>query len=129
MLHLNLRGYLSHIAEVIASIRDLPMKLFLVSLNEKFLSKAVEQVKLEGYQVLARRYREERWGGGVLVFVLHEYFPRDTLVHISKEAERIWAMVHSGRKPILVCCWYRPPDPGNTDSIESFEKECLLHRI
>ena len=60
MLHLNLRGYLSHIAEVTALIRDLPVKPFLVSLNETFLSKAVEQVKLEGYQVLARRDREGR---------------------------------------------------------------------
>ena len=25
--------------------------------------------------------------------------------------------------------WYRPPDPGNTESIERFEKECVLHRI
>ena len=33
MLHLNMRGYVSHIAEVIALIRDLPAKPFLVSLN------------------------------------------------------------------------------------------------
>ena len=41
----------------------------------------------------------------------------------------MWAIVHSDRKPFLVCCWYRPPDPGNTESIESFEKECMQHRI
>ena len=102
MLHLNMRGYLSHIAEVTALIRDLPAKPFLASLNETFLSKAVEQVKLEGYQVLARRDREGRWGGGVLVFVLDEYFPRVTLVDISKKAERILVIVHSDRGPFLV---------------------------
>ena len=48
MLHLNLRGFLSHIAEVTAVIRDMPAKPFLVCLNETFLTKAVEEVKLEG---------------------------------------------------------------------------------
>ena len=86
MLHLNMRGYVSHIAEVTALIRDLPAKPFLVSLNETFLSEAIEQVKLEGYQVLARRDRKERWGGGVFVFVLDEYFPRVTLLDVSEEA-------------------------------------------
>ena len=129
MLHLNMRGYLSHIAEVTALIRDLPAKPFLVSLNETFLSEAIEQVKLEGYQVLARRDRKERWGGGVLVFVLDEYFPRVTLLDVSEEAERIWAVVHSDRGPFLACCWYRPPDPGNTKSIESFEKEYMVHKV
>ena len=129
MLHLNMRGYVSHIAEVTALIRDLPAKPFLVSLNETFLSEAIEQVKLEGYQVLARRDRKERWGGGVLVFVLDEYFPRVTLLDVSEEAEGIWAVVHSDRGPFLACCWYRPPDPGNTKSIESFEKEYMLHKV
>ena len=70
MLHLNLRGYLSHIAETTALLRSMEEKPFLVSLNETFLSKAIEHVELEGYQVLARRDREGQWGGGVLVFVL-----------------------------------------------------------
>ena len=89
MLHLNLRGYLSHIAEVTALIRGMSAKLFLVTLNETFLTKAVEDVALEGYQVLARRDRAGQWGGGVLVFVLDEYAPRVTLVEESEHAERI----------------------------------------
>ena len=99
MLHLNLRGYLSHIAETTALLRGMEVKPFLVSLNETFLSKAIEHVELEGYQVLARRDREGKWGGGVLVFVLNEYAPRVTLVEISEAAERIWALVHSDRWP------------------------------
>ena len=128
MLHLNLRGFLSHIAEVTAVIRDMPAKPFLVCLNETFLTKAVEEVKLEGYQVLARRDREGQWGGGVLMFVMDAYFAKVTLVGISESAERIWAIAHSGRGPYLVCCWYRPPDPGNTKSIESFETEYMQHK-
>ena len=37
-------------------------------------------------------------------------------------------MVHSDRGPYLVCCWYRPPSPGNIDSINSFELEHRTHR-
>ena len=98
-------------------------KPFLVCLNETFLTKAIENVELEGYQVLARRDRQGQWGGGILVFVLDEYFPRVTLVAESASAERIWAIVHSDQGPYLVCCWYRPPNPGNIETIESFETE------
>ena len=83
MLHINLRGYVSHIAEVTALLRGIVNKPFLVTLNEMFLTKAIENVQLESYQVLVRRDREGQWGSGVLVFVN------------SETAERIWAIVHS----------------------------------
>lgn len=109
MLLLNLRSYLSHIAETTALLRGMDEKPFLVSLNETFLNKAIEHVELEGYQVLARRDPEGQWGGGALVFVLDEYAPRVTLVEISEVAERVWVLVHTDRGPYLICCWYRPP--------------------
>ena len=74
MLHFNLRGYISHIAEVTALLREMRGKPFVVNLNETFLSKAIDNVEFEGYQVLARRNREGQWLGGVLVFVMDEYF-------------------------------------------------------
>ena len=123
MLHVNVRGYFSHIAETTALLRGTKEQPFRVTLNETFLSKAIEHVELEGYQLLARRDREGQWGGGVLVFVLDEYAPRVTLVEKSQVAERILAMVHSDRGPYLECCWYRPPSPGNVESIKSFEAE------
>ena len=61
MLHINLRGYVSHIAEVTAVLRGMVDKPFLVTLNETFLSKAIEHVELEGYQVLVRRDRVGQW--------------------------------------------------------------------
>ena len=67
-------------------------------------------------------------GGGVLVFVKDEYAPRVTLVETSEAAERILAIVHSDRGPYLVCCWYRPPKPGNVETIESFEAEYIRHK-
>ena len=128
MLHINLRGYVSHIAEVTAVLRGMVDKPFLVTLNETFLSKAIEHVELEGYQVLVRRDRVGQWGGGVLVFVLNEYAPRVTTVENSEAAERIWAMVHSDRGPYLICCWYKPPSPGDVETIKSFEDEYRKHK-
>ena len=63
MLHLNLRGYLSHIAETTALLRGMKEKPFFVILKDTFLSKAIENYELEVYQVLARRDREGQWGG------------------------------------------------------------------
>ena len=65
----------TNLAEVTALLRGMVNKPFLVTLNETFLTKAIENVQLEGYQVLVRRDREGQWGGGVLVFVLDEYAP------------------------------------------------------
>ena len=62
MLHFNLRGYISHIAEVTVLLREMRCKPFIVTLNETFLRKAIDNVKLEGYQILARRDRGGQWG-------------------------------------------------------------------
>ena len=123
MLQVNMRGYISHIAEIAAMIRLMACKPFIVSLNETFLTRAIEHVELEGYTVLCRHDRSDQWGGGVLVFVLDEFFERVTLLEKSTVAERVWAVVHSDQGPILVCCWYRPPAPGDTGTLDSFEKE------
>ena len=36
--------------------------------------------------------------------------------------------VHSDREPKLVCCWYRPPSPGNVDTIKGLELEYNRHK-
>ena len=97
VLHLNLRGYLTHIAEVTALLRSLPCKPTLVTLNETFLTKAIPDIKLEGYTLLARRDRGDQWGGGVAVFVIAEQFANASVVEISETAERIWVIVHTDR--------------------------------
>ena len=48
MLHKHLRGYVSHIAEDTALPRGIVNKPFLVTLNETFLTKVIENVQLEG---------------------------------------------------------------------------------
>ena len=128
VLHINLRGYVSHIAEVTALLRSMPRTPTLVVFNETFLTKAIPDVQLEGYTLLARRDRVDQWGGGVAVFVLAEHFANASVVEISEAAERIWTVIHTDRGPYLVSSWYRPPAPGETDSIQSLELEWAKHK-
>ena len=127
ILLLNMRGYITNIAESTAMIRDMEDKPMLVVFNETFLTRAVEEVELEGYALVARRDRRGQWGGGVLIFVRAEVQAHVTLVEVSDVAERVWVMVHTNQGPYLVCGWYRPPAPGDTTSIDNLEKEWKVH--
>ena len=62
------------------------VKPFRVGLHETFLTKAMENLQVESYQVLARRDREKQSGRGVLVFVLEHLFLTVTLVEQSASA-------------------------------------------
>ena len=104
MLHINMHGYFCHIPEIPTSLRGMNEKFLIFALNETFFTKAIENVQLEDDPVLARRDREGQWGGGVLVFVLDQYFHRVTLVEQFTSTETIWAIVHPDRGPDLVCC-------------------------
>ena len=128
VLHLNIRGYVSHIAEVTALLRTMPSKPSLVVLNETFLTRVIEDIQLEGYALLARRDRRDQWGGGVAVFIIANQFTMASVVEVSEEAERVWIIVHSDRGPFLISSWYRPPAPGEVASIHSCETELQLHR-
>ena len=103
ILLLNMRGYITNIAESTAMIRDMEDKPMLVVFNETFLTRAVEEVELEGYALVARRDRRGQWGGGVLIFVRAEVQAHVTLVEVSDVAERVWVMVHTNQGPYLVC--------------------------
>ena len=128
VMHVNIRGFLTHIAETTAMIRNLPKKPSLVVLNETFLTKAVEDVQIEGYVLLARRDRGEQWGGGVAVFVQAGQVANASVVEVSDVAERIWTVLHTDQGPYLICSWYRPPAPGHVESIVSLEEELNRHK-
>ena len=128
VMHVNIRGFLTHIAETTAMIRNLPKKPCLVVLNETFLTKAVEDVQIEGYVLLARRDRGEQWGGGVAVFVQAGQVANASVVEVSDVAERIWTVLHTDQGPYLICSWYRPPAPGHVESIVSLEEELNRHK-
>ena len=128
LLHCNVRGFTTHCAELTAFLRLLPRKPFLVCLNETFLNRATQEVKLEHYIVVARRDRENgRHGGGVLVFADSAHATKVTLLATSDTAERVWLRLHTDVGPYLVCAWYRPPDAG-TGPVDSFDTELAQHR-
>ena len=69
ILHVNIRGWLSHHVELEAHIRLLPKVPMFVVVNETFLNASVEAVKLSGYDIICRRDRDDgRQRGGILVF-------------------------------------------------------------
>ena len=122
--HCNIRGWLTHNAELAARIRLESQRPAVVCLNETLLDKSVGAVHLEGYALIGRRDRcDGRRGGGVMVFAREDHAAAVTLSFVSGEAERIWCILHSGRGPLGLCSWYRPPSPGELGTIESFQRE------
>ena len=45
----------------------------------------------------------------------------------STVAERSWVIVHSDHGAHVIGCWYRPPTPGEIDSIRSLKEELQTH--
>ena len=128
-LHLNIQGWTSHNVQLAARIRLMPQKPALIFLNETFLGKKVEKIKLEGYTEVHRLDRRDgRAGGGVLLLVACELEHSVTFLEEGgEEDERIWALVHTNHGPYLACCWYRPPGETECESITRFSSE--LNRL
>lgn len=124
ILFYNVQGLISHAAELAALIRILRAQPALICLNETFLDTSTGEVPLEGYRVVARRDRKDgRKCGGVAVYALDSIHSRVTMVEESATNERVWLVLHADTGPYLVGVWYRPPDPGETASIDSCEEE------
>ena len=88
-------------------------------MNETFLWKSTEHVDVEGFAVAARRDRNDgRTHGGVLVLVRIELRDAVTCIKECDDRERLWLIMRSIFGPMLLGCWYRPPDSG-ADSIQS----------
>lgn len=100
----------------------------LLCLNETFLDRSVPDLPIPGYTLVARRDRNDgRQCGGVAVYALTSIAASVTVSCISPVAERIWVLIHSDHGPFLICCWYRPPEPGETSFVESFCSEFREH--
>ena len=124
----NIRGFVSHPAELTGMLRLYIVLPEIVCLNETFLNRSIEDVELEGYSVVARRDRKDgRQGGGVLVFARRDVANLITLIEKSQTAERVWLIIHAETGPYLMCLWYCPPDPGEVASIDSLVTEFGNH--
>lgn len=120
---MNIRGFITHAAEVAAMIRCTSPKPTFVALNETFLPQIIASAELEDYVQVIRRDREEQWGGGILLFAHKDYAASVTHLENSVHDKRGWAMIHTEQSPYLLGVWYRPPAPGRTGSITNCEAE------
>ena len=59
MLHINIRSFSGHAAELNALVQLRKIPPAIVCLNETWLDKSTEQVELNGYQLTARRDRQD----------------------------------------------------------------------
>ena len=126
LLHCNIRGFISHRAELEGQLRLLPSLPSVICLNETFLdeSTADAQLWLTGYNLLSRRDRRDgRSGGGIVCFVSVGFTGHIALLEHSVDSERTWHTIHSDIGPVLLGAWYRPPVSGEVSSIKSCDEE------
>ena len=116
ILHCNIRGFLSHTTELEGRLTLLSYKPMIITLNETFLDESVKAITLSGYSLISRRDRDCH-GGGIALFCLESIFDAITHLKDSEEYERSWHTLHSDLGPLLLCNWYRPPNP-ETASID-----------
>ena len=110
ILHLNIRSYIKHQAELEARLESMDQKPTIVAITESWLNPAIEHVSLSGYIMVARRDRCTcRTGGGVIVFAQENLWCVVDAGN-SNDAECCWIIVHTNNGPLLIGAWYRPPN-------------------
>ena len=127
ILYSNVRGFISRVAELSARFRLMVSKPSVLCLTETWDDKGLPSMRIEGYTLISRRDRADGRLGGVAVFALERLAHRVTLLENSQVAERSWVIFHSDHGPYVIGCWYRPPAPGEVDSIRSFKEEAQSH--
>ena len=62
-----------------------------------------------------------------MMFVAQDFASHVTFLGESEVHERAWAMLHTDQGPFAMAVWYRPPAPGHTSCIDTFEDEWRRH--
>ena len=115
---------MSSLAELVARLRSMKVKPTLICLNETWLDPSTKKIELEGYVLISRRDRQDgRKCGGVAVLALENRAASVSELRKSEKSERVWVLVHSDLGPYIVAAWYRPPEQGETASIDSLREE------
>ena len=79
ILHYNVRGFISRVAELSARLRLMESKPSVLCLTETWADKGLPSLRIEGYTLISRRDRDDgRLGGGVAVFALEKLAHRVT---------------------------------------------------
>ena len=127
LMHVNIRGLKTHLAELDGRLRGMPERPLLVALTETWLDASTAGVCLTGYSVVSRRDRADgRQGGGVALLAASAFADNVVFTAHSDGHERSWHIVHTSCGPLSFCVWYRPPSDELT-SIWTFETELTTH--
>ena len=121
--HVNLRGFITHSAELQGHVELNVPKPHLLAINETHLTRAVKDASFGGYTLVSRLDRRDgRKQGGIALFALPRIAACITLLeHASNEDhERSWHALHGDLGPVLLCIWYRAPCRGEIESINAF---------
>ena len=123
LIHLNIRGFLSHRHELEVYLGLLGFPSF-VGLTETFLDRSVGNPTLHRYCLVLRSDRRDgRSHGGIAFFARDDVAALTVHVGDSGTDERSWHLIHCDFGPLLVGLWYRPPSHYETASIERFGEE------
>ena len=101
----------------------------LVALTETFLDDSVPVACLSGYQLISRRDRRDRFGGGIALFALDAIAA--SVVHLddSPTHERAWYILHTDIGAVALAVWYRPPSYSEHESITSLRSETERYSV
>ena len=127
LLHLNIRGFISHRAELEAHLAMHCYPTF-VGITETLLDQSAVSIQLSGYTLISRLDRRtSRRGGGIAFFARND--SSNFVVHMgdSDLFERSWHILHCNHGPLLIGLWYQPPAYGEIASIKSLSDEIQTH--
>ena len=99
-----------------------------LTLSETWLNSSITdgELQLPGFSCIRQRRRENRSGGGVIIYVCEglSYRVRDDLM--IGENECIWIELTRPKcKRVLICCIYRPPETDISKFIDGLNN-CML---
>ena len=123
-LQCNIRGFVSHRAELESLLRTQSSSPQLICLNETFLDESVIDIHVGGYKLISRRDRcDGRLGGGIACFAQDDIAEQVIFLEHSVDDERSWHTLLTDIGPVLCGVWYRPPCAGEIQSIHGCETE------
>ena len=124
ILHLNIRGYLSHRSELQLQLKLMTEQPTIIIMNEIFLDNSTPSIDLDEYVLISRRDRQDGSGwGGICCFARRDFQYCIVEILRSNVAERIWHVMHTSCGPYILGMQYRRPDTEEVDSIHSLEGE------
>ena len=123
LFHINPQGLGRNLAQVTSLVESIGFP-HIVGITETWNERTREQIS--GYHLVAQLDRRNSFRGdrGGIALYARDGF-QDSIVHLADSAtdERSWFIIHADSGPVLLCLWYRRPNPGEVDSVKRFDEE------